>query len=135
MTGSFSSLKRQTSHPTVKCSPRCAGALPNHSSNISSRTYRRTATVHPRSRWSWYSPRALAYPLSWSSTNVIAVTGGHDVYYQDLDTRLIAHLCNLPCPSLGRIRVLVFAPRGPYVELRTTTGRVQVWDAASRHRV
>ncbi|KAH9001898.1 hypothetical protein EDB86DRAFT_2780105, partial [Lactarius hatsudake] len=37
-----------------------------------------------------------AYPLSWSSTNVIAVTGGHDVYYQDLDTRHIARLCNLP---------------------------------------
>ncbi|KAH9176101.1 hypothetical protein EDB89DRAFT_1941920 [Lactarius sanguifluus] len=135
MTGSFSSLTRQTSHPTVKCSPRCAAALPNHSSNISGRTYRITATVHPRSRWSWYFLRPLAYPLSWSSTNVIAAAGGHDVYHQDLDTRQIAHLCNPPCPSLGRIRVLVFAPRGSYLELRTTTGCVRVWDAASRRRV
>ncbi|KAH9035681.1 hypothetical protein EDB84DRAFT_1437852 [Lactarius hengduanensis] len=120
MTGSFSSLTRQTSHPTVKGSPRCAGALPNRSSNISSRTYRTTVTVHPRSRWSWNTPRPLAYPLSWSSTNVITVAGGHDVYYQDLDTRQIAHLYNLPRPSLGRI------------QLRTTTGCVEVWDAASR---
>jgi cell division cycle protein 20 (cofactor of APC complex) len=76
-----------------------------------------------------------AYPLSWSSTNVIAVACGHDVYYQDLDTRQIAHLCNLPRPSLGRIRALAFAPRGLYAALGTTTGCVQVWDAASRCRV
>jgi cell division cycle 20, cofactor of APC complex len=76
-----------------------------------------------------------AYPLSWSSTNVIAVACGHDVYYQDLDTRQIAQLCNLPRPSLGRIRALVFAPRGLYAALGTTTGCVQVWDAASRSRV
>ncbi|KAN0136569.1 WD40 repeat-like protein [Lactarius tabidus] len=76
-----------------------------------------------------------AYPLSWSSTNVIAVACGHDVYYQDLDTRQIAHLCNLPRPSLGRIRALVFAPRGLYAALGTTTGCVQVWDAASQRRV
>ncbi|KAI9463935.1 WD40 repeat-like protein [Russula earlei] len=76
-----------------------------------------------------------AYPLSWSSTNVIAVACGHDVYYQDLDTRQIAHLCNLPRPSLGRIRALMFEPRGLHAVLGTTTGSVQVWDAASRRRV
>jgi len=76
-----------------------------------------------------------AYPLSWSSTNVIAVACGHDVYYQNLDTRQIAHLCNLPRPSLGRIRTLAFAPVGPSAAFGTTTGSIQVWDAASRRRV
>jgi cell division cycle protein 20 (cofactor of APC complex) len=76
-----------------------------------------------------------AYPLSWSSTNVIGVACGHDVYYQDLDTRQIAHLCNLPRPSLGRIRALLFTPCGLYAALGTTTGSIQVWDAASRRRV
>ena len=76
-----------------------------------------------------------AYPLSWSSTNVIGVACGHDVYYQDLDTRQIAHLCNLPRPSLGRIRALVFTPCGLYAALGTTTGSIQVWDTTSRRRV
>ena len=76
-----------------------------------------------------------AYPLSWSSTNVIGVACGHDVYYQDLDTRQIAHLCNLPRPSLGRIRALMFTPCGLYAALGTTTGSIQVWDATSRRRV
>ncbi|KAI0262778.1 WD40-repeat-containing domain protein [Gloeopeniophorella convolvens] len=76
-----------------------------------------------------------AYPLSWSATNVIAVACGHDVYYQDLDTRQIAHLCTLPRPALGRIRALAFAPRGLLAALGTSTGGVQVWDAAARRRV
>jgi len=76
-----------------------------------------------------------AHPPSWSSTNVIAVACGHDVYYQDLDTRQIAGLCNLPRPSLGRIRTLVFAPRELNAALRTTTRCVQGLDAASRRHV
>ena len=77
-----------------------------------------------------------AYPLAWSRKNVIAVACGHDVYYQNLDTRQIAHLCNLPRPSMGRIRAIAFATDKPeLVCMGTTTGNVQVWDSETRMRL
>ncbi|TFY83264.1 hypothetical protein EWM64_g735 [Hericium alpestre] len=74
-----------------------------------------------------------AYPLTWSRRNVIAVACGHDVYYQNLDTRQISHLCNLPTASHGRIRTIAFAQGDmpDVVCMGTTTGNLQVWDTAS----
>ncbi|THH19167.1 hypothetical protein EW146_g1943 [Bondarzewia mesenterica] len=78
-----------------------------------------------------------AYPLTWSRRNVIAVACGHDVYYQNLDTRQIAHLCTFQRPAMGRIRALEFAKadRPNLVCIATTTGLVQVWDSETRQRV
>ena len=78
-----------------------------------------------------------AYPLAWSSNNVIAVACGPDVYYQNLDTRQIAHLCSLQRPTMGRIRALEFArgDRSNLLCMGTTTGSVQIWDAETRQRV
>ncbi|KAI0049028.1 WD40 repeat-like protein [Auriscalpium vulgare] len=119
-----------------------------------SQLFRTTPTVHSSSASAHLAKRrqfllaldgpgipqdAWAYPLAWSPRNVIAVACGHDVYYQNLDTRQIAHLCNLPRPSMGRIRALAFAPAaaaGPeLVAMGTTTGCVQVWDTTTRSRV
>ncbi|EIM80192.1 WD40 repeat-like protein [Stereum hirsutum FP-91666 SS1] len=78
-----------------------------------------------------------AYPLSWSKKNVIAVACGHDIYYQNLDTREIAHLCNLPRSTMGRIRALEFAEDVAscnLVALGTTTGSVQVWDTGEEKK-
>ncbi|KAI0056836.1 WD40 repeat-like protein [Artomyces pyxidatus] len=78
-----------------------------------------------------------AYPLAWSRKNVIAVACGHDIYYQNLDTRQVAHLCNLPRPSMGRIRALAFAQddKPHLVSLGTSTGYVQVWDSEEKKRL
>jgi cell division cycle protein 20 (cofactor of APC complex) len=68
----------------------------------------------------------LAYPLTWSITNKIAVACGHDVYYQDLDTRVVEHLCNLT----SRIRVIDWATEDPdAIALGAEGGVLNLWDA------
>lgn len=68
----------------------------------------------------------LAYPLTWSATNKIAVACGHDVYYQDLDTRVVEHLCNIT----PRIRVIKWATQDPdALALGAEGGVLNVWDA------
>ncbi|EJF62540.1 hypothetical protein DICSQDRAFT_168932 [Dichomitus squalens LYAD-421 SS1] len=38
----------------------------------------------------------FAYPISWSARNTIAVACGFDVYYQELNSQKISHLCKPP---------------------------------------
>ncbi|KAI9449017.1 hypothetical protein BJY52DRAFT_292902 [Lactarius psammicola] len=68
MTGSFSSPTRQTPHSTPHASE-------NGDSSSSQALDGPGILQDP-----W------AYPLSWSSTDVIIVACRHDVYYQDLNT-------------------------------------------------
>ena len=69
----------------------------------------------------------LSFPLSWSTSNKIAVACGCDVYYQDLDTREITHLCNTDPP----IRVIEWAKQDSNVlALGAERGTLHLWDAA-----
>ena len=69
----------------------------------------------------------LSFPLSWSTSNKIAVACGYDVYYQDLDTREITHLCNTDPP----IRVIDWAKQDSNVlALGAERGTLHLWDAA-----
>lgn len=69
----------------------------------------------------------LSFPLSWSTSNKIAVACGCDVYYQDLDTREITHLCNTNPP----IRVIDWAKQDSNVlALGAERGTLHLWDAA-----
>lgn len=69
----------------------------------------------------------LSFPLSWSTSNKIAVACGCDVYYQDLDTREITHLCNTDPP----IRVIDWARQDSNVlALGAERGTLHLWDAA-----
>ncbi|KAH9943867.1 WD40 repeat-like protein [Amylocystis lapponica] len=71
----------------------------------------------------------FAYPLSWSSLNAIAVACGREVYYQNLDTRIISHLCSLP-RNYGRLSSIEWARDKPQIlAAGTTSGLVQLWDA------
>ena len=68
----------------------------------------------------------LSFPLSWSTSNKIAVACGCDVYYQDLDTREITHLCNTDPP----IRVIDWAKQDSNVlALGAERGTLHLWDA------
>ena len=68
----------------------------------------------------------LSFPLSWSTSNKIAVACGCDVYYQDLDTREITHLCNTDPP----IRVIEWARQDSNVlALGAERGTLHLWDA------
>ena len=69
----------------------------------------------------------LSFPLSWSTSNKIAVACGYDVYYQDLDTREITHLCSTDPP----IRVIDWAKQDSNVlALGAEQGTLHLWDAA-----
>lgn len=69
----------------------------------------------------------LSFPLSWSTSNKIAVACGYDVYYQDLDTREITHLCNTD----PLIRVIDWAKQDSNVlALGAERGTLHLWDAA-----
>ncbi|GBE86925.1 WD40 repeat-like protein [Sparassis latifolia] len=75
----------------------------------------------------------FAFPLSWSARNAIAVACGRDVYYQNLDTRSISHLCTLTQRRRGRLASIEWANTKPHLlGLGTTTGCVQLWDVDSK---
>jgi len=57
----------------------------------------------------------FAYPLSWSSRNSVAVACGKDVYYQDLDTRVISHLYKLTQRRHGRLTTIEWSLEKPHV--------------------
>jgi cell division cycle protein 20 (cofactor of APC complex) len=68
----------------------------------------------------------LSFPLSWSACNKIAVACGCDVYYQDLDTREITHLCSTD----PLIRVIEWAKQDSNVlALGAERGTLNLWDA------
>ncbi|KAI0085522.1 WD40 repeat-like protein [Irpex rosettiformis] len=71
----------------------------------------------------------FAYPLTWSQRNVVAVACGKDVYYQNLDTRAIVHLCEVDKIAYGRPRSVQWSVISPTkLALGTTLGNVQLWD-------
>lgn len=78
----------------------------------------------------------FAYPLTWSRRNQIAVACGKDVYYQDLDSRVITHLCKITKASQGRptsVQWSVDSPRE--IAVGTTLGSIQLWDAGTGEQV
>ncbi|KAH8079830.1 WD40 repeat-like protein [Cristinia sonorae] len=83
----------------------------------------------------------FAYPISWSGKGIgsgtIAVACDRDVYYQDLDTRSISHLCRLPnTEAFGRLSSIDWCVEDTnLLAAGTTTGVVQLWDAATTTRV
>ena len=60
-----------------------------------------------------------------------------DVYYQDLDTRVISHLCRLPkSDSVGRLSSIDWChSETTLLAAGTTGGFVQLWDAATTTQV
>ncbi|KAI0744559.1 WD40 repeat-like protein [Earliella scabrosa] len=78
----------------------------------------------------------FAYPISWSMRNAIAVACGLDVYYQDLTTRKISHLCKLPQRPRGRLISIEWSPQRPnIIAAGTMNGEMQLWDADATSRI
>lgn len=75
----------------------------------------------------------FAYPISWSGEGQgsIAVACDRDVYYQNLDTRSISHLCRLPkSDTVGRFSSIDWSQQeSNLLAAGTTTGVVQLWDS------
>lgn len=75
----------------------------------------------------------FAYPLTWSPKNLIAVACGKDVYYQNLDSRVISHLCRITKTSYGRPTSVQWSSESPSeIALGTTLGSVQLWDSEEK---
>lgn len=74
---------------------------------------------------------AYGTPISWSKRNLIAVACSNDVYYQDLNNRVVSHMCQPDVGSSGRLHSIQWAGEGRETILAsgTNTGVVQVWDA------
>lgn len=75
----------------------------------------------------------LAYPISWSAKNYIAVAFGITVYYQNLDTRKTARLWTLYDRPWDRIHALQWAgsARAGLLALGSISGKVSLCDAGS----
>ncbi|KAI0920626.1 hypothetical protein AcV5_010313 [Taiwanofungus camphoratus] len=75
----------------------------------------------------------FVFPLSWSARNAIAVACGRDVYYQDLDTRVISHLGTLAKRNHGRLASIEWSRENPaLLAAGTTMGSVQLLDADTK---
>lgn len=78
----------------------------------------------------------FAFPMAWSRTNCIGVAFKSDVYYQNLETRAIVHMCRVafadgPVHSIdwdGEVKPHVLA-------LGTTGGKVRAWDALTQKQI
>lgn len=75
-------------------------------------------------------PHFDAYPISWSKQNLIAVSCGRDVYYQNLSTKAVAHLCRSHV-SRSSIWAIGWAgkKRETYLASGMEDGYLQIWDA------
>ena len=73
-----------------------------------------------------------AYPISWSKRNLIAVACGNDIFYQNLETRVVTHLCRMDPSMPGELRSIEWAGKGKESILASgsNSGVVQIWDAA-----
>ncbi|KIL59973.1 hypothetical protein M378DRAFT_110564 [Amanita muscaria Koide BX008] len=71
------------------------------------------------------------YPISWSNRNLIAVACGNDVFYQNLNTKVVARMCSGQEHLFGRIQAIEWAEEAhdTYLALGTTVGSVQIWEA------
>jgi len=81
-------------------------------------------------------PHPDAYPISWSKRNLIAVCCGRDVYYQNLNTRTVAHLSRSDLSS-SSIWAIEWAgrKRETYLASGTEDGYLQIWDATTSMNV
>ena len=72
-----------------------------------------------------------AYPISWSRRNLIAVTCGIEIFYQNLDSKTVSHLCTSLFP--GSPGVIQWGGEGceNLLASGSTKGSVALWDAAS----
>ncbi|KAF8970684.1 WD40-repeat-containing domain protein [Flammula alnicola] len=73
-----------------------------------------------------------AFPITWSRRNLIAVACKNNIYYQNLDTKTVSHLCTSPFP--GQLGVILWGEeqRDNYLAMGMSTGHLQVWDAGSK---
>lgn len=78
----------------------------------------------------------FAFSMTWSRTNCIGVAFRSDVYFQNLETRAIVHLCRV-APDDGPVHSIDWRdePRSHILGLGTTNGNVRVWDALSLTQV
>jgi len=74
----------------------------------------------------------FAFSMTWSRTNCIGVAFKADVYYQNLETRAIVHLCRVSEDD-GPVHSIDWrgGPHSHVLGLGTASGRVRVWDALS----
>ena len=75
----------------------------------------------------------FGYPISWSRRNLISVACGNDVFYQNLDTKVVTRMSGGEHRPLGRIQAIEWADEAhdTYLALGTTVGSVQIWEADS----
>lgn len=73
----------------------------------------------------------FAYPVTWSTNNLIAVGCGDEVYYQNLDTKAISKMCSLSGPRHGRLHTIEWAGKQSpnWLATGSTKGVVEIWDA------
>ncbi|KIJ64387.1 hypothetical protein HYDPIDRAFT_112395 [Hydnomerulius pinastri MD-312] len=78
----------------------------------------------------------FAFPMAWSRTNCIGVAFKSDVYYQNLETRAIVHLCRVAFAD-GPVHSIDWEGESkPHVlALGTTSGSVRAWDALSQKQI
>jgi cell division cycle protein 20 (cofactor of APC complex) len=76
-----------------------------------------------------------AFPISWSLNNCIAVTCGRDVFYQNLDNKIVSHLGH--SAFHGRLNVIEWAGkmRPTYLAAGNNHGWIQIWDASTNSRL
>ena len=75
---------------------------------------------------------AYGYPISWSRRNLIAVACGVEVFYQNLNTKVVSRMCGGGFDvALGRIQAIEWGDEvhEDYLALGSTAGVVQVWEA------
>lgn len=74
----------------------------------------------------------FAFSMTWSRTNCIGVAFKSDVYFQNLDTRAIVHLCRVSVDD-GPVHSVDWRgeSHSHILGLGTTSGNVRVWDALS----
>lgn len=78
----------------------------------------------------------FAFSMTWSRTNCIGVAFRSDVYFQNLETRAIVHLCRVSADD-GPVHSIDWRdePQSHVLGLGTTSGNVRVWDASSLAQV
>ncbi|KAF9458693.1 quinon protein alcohol dehydrogenase-like superfamily [Collybia nuda] len=74
---------------------------------------------------------AYGSPITWSKRNLIAVACSNDVYYQNLNNKVVSHMCEPHVGTGGSLHAIEWAGEGRETLLAsgTSTGVVQVWDA------
>lgn len=78
----------------------------------------------------------FAFSMTWSRKNCIGVAFKSDVYFQNLETRAIVHLCRVSVDD-GPVYSIDWRdePQSHILGLGTTCGNVRVWDASSQKQI